>query len=370
MKQSLRLPEKELTGVIHGYSLANCPFLHLLGHFYQIHERLVLGPRLDRIPIDRPVFIVGPYRSGTTILQEIITAHPQVGYFWYLTNVFGQSNVLSYRTTRLFFTIGLIDSTPISPVHNPSIPAHILSPFECESVWRPTRRSLWDDRDMLLDAGFSDPAFERRLLRLIRNHLYAAKASRFLNKNPINSLRLAYLHKLFPEACFINIVRAPLPTIFSHYRTAARVENAFNQDAHTRYIFRKQLYIDMLSHRIRTAQYPEIQTLNRQHPLLGIASQWTAMQQAIMGAAAANPDIPLLNIRYEELVRDPERTLERMWTFTDLDDEQAAKITRTYRQRLAPRPSVMLTDEEKQYLPQIMDIVAPTAGQLGYEIRP
>ena len=367
MKHSLRLPEKELTGVIHGYSLANCPFLRLLGRFYQVPERLVLAPRINHIPIDRPVFIIGPYRSGTTILQEILATHPQVGYFWYLTNVFGQSTVLSYRTTQFFCRIGLIDGKPISPVHNPSIPAHILSPFECESIWRPTRRSLWDDQEMFLDAGFSNPRFERRLKRQIRSHLYTNKASRFLNKNPVNSLRVAYLHKLFPDARFINIARNPLQTVISHYRTAARVEKAFNQDPHTRRIFRKQLNIDMLSHRIRTAARPDIEELNQQHPLLGIAAQWAAMQQAVISAAAANPQITLLDIRYEALVNSPTETLALVWSFIDLDDMQAQKITAGYSKLLSIRPPAVLTDEEKQYLPQIKAITAPTAALLGYQ---
>jgi hypothetical protein len=368
-KRPLRLPEKELPGVIHGYTLADNAFLRLLGPFYQAAERALLRPWIERIRIDRPVFIVGPYRSGTTILGEIIASHPAVGFFWYLTNVFNRAPVLSYHTTRLFHKVGLLDRDPIAPVHNPAIPAQSLSPFECETVWLPTGRSLWDQTcpDMTLGAGFSDPAFERRLIRLIRGHLFASQTSRFLNKNPVNSLRVAYLHKLFPDARFINIVRDPLETVISHYRTAARVENTFDRDEHTRRIFRQRLYIDMLSRRIRTSGRPDTQTLDREHPLLGIAGQWVAMQQAVLNATAGDPDIRLLDLRYEDLVHQPERTLKRVWDFTELDDPPAAEVSALYVPRIAPRPPANLTPRERELLPRIREIVAPTAARLGYQ---
>ena len=31
--------------------------------------------------IDRPIFIVGPHRSGTTLLYRLMAQHPEVGFF-------------------------------------------------------------------------------------------------------------------------------------------------------------------------------------------------------------------------------------------------------------------------------------------------
>jgi len=371
MKQILRLSEKELPGVIHGYSLGGNAFLHLLDYLYQFPESILLSPWFTRIQIDRPIFIIGPYRSGTTILAEIIASHPSVGFFSYLTNVFNHSPVLSYLTTRLFFKIGLLDLELISPIHNPAVPTNLLSPFECESLWMPTRKSLWDDTctDMRLDAGFSDPKFERNLRRLIQGHLIVLKATRFLNKNPINSLRIAYLHKLFPGARFIHITRDPLETIISHYRTAGRVEAAFNADPKIQRIFRENLHIDMLSQRIRVNGSDRTQCLNREHPLLGIANQWVEMLQAIRESIAPDPSIALLDIRYEELVDQPEVTLDQIWEFNDLTGKMATRISAKYSKRLNRRTAVGLTVEERKYLHPIREIISPTAALFGYEIK-
>ena len=240
------------------------------------------------------------------------------------------------------------------------MPAQILSPFECESIWLLSGCSLWDAscRDMVLKAEFSHPPFERYLYRMIQSHLFVSRTSRFLNKNPINSLRIAYLNKLFPDARFINIVRDPFETVISHYRTAARVEKTFSKDESTRHIFRRHLYIDMLSRRIRTRDQPDTQILNDEHPLLGIASQWVSMQQAISDAVAADPGISLLSIRYEDLVRQPERTLAQVWTFVKLDDDRAVEITARYANKLTPRRSVELTSEEQKYLSRIHEIIS------------
>jgi hypothetical protein len=368
LKHSLRLPEREIPGVLHGYSLADNTFLHLLDRFYQVPEGILLRTWVERTPIDRPIFIVGPYRSETTILQEIITSHPDVGYFWYLTNIFSCAPVFSYYTTQFLCKVGLLHRDPIAPVHNPAIPTQILSPFECESVWLPTGHSLWNEtcRNMLLDADFSDLPFERHLRRLIRSHLFVSKTTRFLNKNPVNSLCIAYLNKLFPDVRFINIVRNPLETAISHYRTAARVEKAFDKNERTRYIFHQHLYIDMLSRRIRTSVQPDTQALDGEHPLLGIASQWVGMQQAVLNAVTANPNISLLDIRYEDLVHQPAQTLDQVWGFLELEGEEAATVTTKYIACLSPRPPVELTSEEKNYLPRILEILSPTAGHLGY----
>jgi hypothetical protein len=36
---------------------------------------------------------------------------------------------------------------------------------------------------------------------------------------------------------------------------------------------------------------------------------------------------------------------------------------------LTPPPEIELTDEERQYLPRINEIVAPVAAQLGYTLE-
>lgn len=53
----------------------------------RLYERAVLRPDLAGIDIEKPIFLVGLPRSGTTVLQDLLCSHPDVAY---LTNTMHQ----------------------------------------------------------------------------------------------------------------------------------------------------------------------------------------------------------------------------------------------------------------------------------------
>jgi hypothetical protein len=369
-KRLLRLKEKPLENVPHGYSLSCSGFVRLFNSLFQYVEPALLWLWYRRIPLDRPIFIIGPFRSGTTILEEIIAGHPSVGYFGWFTNVYHRAPVAAYLATRLLFALGVVDRKKIPPLHNPRVRQNILNPYECEWVWSQSKDSQWDDNllDLTVGPEFSDADFERYLFSIIRRHLFIHRATRFLNKNPVNCLRMGYLRKLFPDARIVTIVRDPIDTIRSHYRTATRVERVWYPDPKTKRIIQDYLHIDMLSMRIKTRNYAQVLALTQKHPLLGIARQWADLQLAVIKSIADDPDSAdlVLQLRYETLVSQPTQVLEKLWNFLELEDKYAKKITLAHADRLiAPSPP-HLTAEEREYLPQVQEIVAPVAAQLGY----
>ncbi|UCD37292.1 MAG: sulfotransferase [Fidelibacterota bacterium] len=330
----------------------------------------MLWPWYRTIAIDRPIFIIGPFRSGTTILEKIISEHPSVAYFWYLTNVYYKAPVVGFWTTRLLQRLGIIDGDSIPALHNPRIPITLLDPYECEWVWSQSTRNLWDENCTNITAGadFSDPRFERYLFGMIRRHILTNGASRFLNKNPVNCLRMSYLCKLFPDARFITIVRDPIDTIVSHYRTAEHMQRILYSDAKVKRAFQEKIRTDVLLIRIKTRNYARTLELDREHPLLGWANQWIDMQTAVMESIDNEPDLAgqVLQLRYEELVSQPASVLKRMWEFAGLTGEDTETITRTYSNQMSSPPPVELNADESAFLPRVQEIVAPLASQLGY----
>jgi hypothetical protein len=373
MRRNLvRLPEKQVEGFVHGYSLAAWPLIHWLDRATEGAERALLWPWTRRLAIDRPIFILGAFRSGTTILERIVADHPRVGHFWFLTNVYCRSPVTGYTLARLFQTLGVFDRDSVPIAHNPRISTAMFSPFECEWVWSRSKKSLWDERctDLTVGADFSDPAFERYLFSLIRRHLLAQRAERFLNKNPINCLRLGYLHRLFPDARFVYIVRDPLDTILSHWRMAERVEQILHS-AGLEYFAAERLRMPTLAARIKTPTYAQTVALDREHPLLGIANQWKDLQAAVLDSLDGRPGMAgqVMHLRYKDLVLQPAAVLERLWTFVELSDNHAQAISRAYVPHLTPPSPLELRDEERCLLPRIREIVAPVAARLGYEVH-
>jgi hypothetical protein len=367
---ALRLREKPLEGVLHGYSLGSKWWNKALDLAAEWPERILLWPFYGRLPIDRPVFIAGAFRSGTTILEQIITAHDRVGHFSYFTNIDTRAPVSIYLSLRAFQALGVLDREPIPAIHNPRIPFTLYAPYECETIWNHSDTSQWDDActDLTLGPDGSQPRFERYLRSVIRRHLFIQGADRFVNKNPVHSLRLPYLNRLFPDLRALFVVRTPLDTVLSHYRAAAHMQSVIYPDPRIRRMFQHDLHIDMLSEKIKTRDYARTLRLWGEHPLLGIAEQWQALNSTALDHLAAYPSLAarVRQVRYEDLVSSPERVLADVWRFVELSDSLAAEISARYAERLAPPQRRTLTLAERTLLPRVAEIVAPVAARLGY----
>ena len=132
--------------------------------------------------IDRPIFIIGPHRSGTTLLYEIMARHPDAGYFNRLNKRFPKS---------------------------PGI-AHVLTccmkadkPMEAQKIWDLSKHCDTD----VMDASNASPEIIFYYQNLIKKVLKLRGAKRFVSKYPRLSLRLSWLDKVFPGAVFIHMKR-------------------------------------------------------------------------------------------------------------------------------------------------------------------
>jgi hypothetical protein len=370
-KSILRLKEDPLPGVSHGYSLGASGSVEIMDRIAGPIERVLLWPFYAWRKIDRPIFMVGTYRSGTTILETIVGEHPDVGYFMYVTNLYRRAPLTGYLSMRLMWALGVLDYAWTPPVHNPRVPFTNVSPYEAELVWSQCKRGQWKKEcaDITLDASYSDPRYERYIRSMIRRHLLVRGASRFMNKNPMNSLRIGFLNRLFADARFVAISRNPVDTVLSQYRTAEVLNQRYRESPLFQEVIQERLRIDMLNLRVKTRTFARTLELDKEHRMLGIANQWKDMQLAVLESMAADPGIGerTLSIQLQDLHTQPVATLERLWDFCELDPEGAAPITAKYADKVGPSPRRTANAEERAILPRVWEIVAPVARQLGYE---
>ena len=363
------LNEPIIEGLPRGYSLASHQLLLRLGNLSAWAERLALAPRSRRIPIDRPILVVGAFRSGTTMLEQILASHPQVGVFWFFTNAVHRAPVTGYYFLKLMSRLGLLDAQRLPYLHNPRIALTPFSAFECEWVWAQAGKNLWDPActDLTAGADFGNPAFEGELRSIIQRHLMVQGAHRFLNKNPIHLLRLPYLHRLFPDARFVYIMRDPIAAILSHYRVVKRIAATIHPHPQARRAIEDGLHLDVLTPRIKTSQYAATLALDNIHPLLGIAHQWRMMHLTALASLAANPDLAqqTMFVDYAVLVATPAAVLNRVWEFIGLADGAAAAITAVVAPTLTAPCTPPPSSDEAPWLPAVKEIVAPAAEQLA-----
>jgi len=129
--------------------------------------------------LDRPIFIIGCPRSGTSILVEMFSKHKQIANW----SEAGQILQLRYYGQNI---------------------GHLLEEKDLNSF----------------DVS--------RIMLFFKLFTILARKKRFVNKSPRNSLRIRYLKCIYPNALFIHLVRDGRAVIFSS--TNQTREDMFRQD--------------------------------------------------------------------------------------------------------------------------------------------
>ena len=152
-----------------------------------IKERLDILPRAGRAGGAQPVFIVGFPRSGTTLIEQMVSAHSRVTAGGELT-----------------YLVDLAETAPRqleSPLGFPEALSELWMGDHC------------DDLDDLRD---------HYLRRAARDGLTGPEAAWFTDKMPLNETYLGLIALLFPASPIVHVVRHPLDSVlsaFSHQLT-------------------------------------------------------------------------------------------------------------------------------------------------------
>jgi hypothetical protein len=137
----------------------------------------------QRAKIHRPVFVVGPHRSGTTLLYGILGRHPDVGYYNRANRKLRSFPRAAHFLTRL----GVFGDDPM----------------EAQRLWDRFRTGP----DDVMDESHATDEVRSWYHRSIGTVLGLRRASRFVAKYPRLSMRLPWLDALFPDAIFVHVLR-------------------------------------------------------------------------------------------------------------------------------------------------------------------
>jgi len=235
--------------------------------------------RLGGLAVERPVFVVGCSRAGTTLVYKTFSEAVELG-------------TLERETHDLWASL-----------HPPA-----------ERGW--TTHAIEPERACAADRDF------------VARYFYAHTGRRrFVDKNNQNGLSIPYLHRLFPDARFVYVKRSPgdnlssliegwhRPEEFATWSHGLPVTLAIEGGRCTRWCF-------FLADGWREYARASIEEV--------CAFQYRSMNEAILAARGQVPAAQWIEIHYEDLLRDPSEGFRRAFAAAGVGfDEQLAEHCRT-----------------------------------------
>jgi len=296
-------------------------------------ESLTLGKEMSGQEIIKPVFISGVARSGSTILTEVLSQHPQLACHHYSDFPL---TWIPYWWNSLRRQLPLPKQEPQERAHQDRLMITSDSPEAIEEV-------LWmhffpgahkPDRGHVLGEQQSHPRFEKFYRDHIRKLLVVQNRQRYVAKNNYHVTRLEYLLKLFPDARIIIPVRHPAQQVASLVKQHrlfceknaedSRVSRQLQLSGHYEF---GPLRCPIVVHESRQSHYD--QGLEN---IAWYASQWADIYGFLQERMQENRSLAkaCLVISYEELCSRTERCLEKIFSHVGLDDQWAKKIIETF----------------------------------------
>ena len=279
-----------------------------------------------------PIILFGNFRSGTTMLQKLISTHPDV-----------------------------------VPLYEPV--------------------GLW----LYADPGRSHDEFDEndatdRVKRYIRNEFLKYQEQHgnriIVEKTPHNILRIPYVRAIFPEAHFLYIVRNPLSFVSSvelkwqqpatKNRLVRRLKSTpvtqlhhylkrfFNQQWNNRILRRK--YLSIWGPRYEGIQ----EDLKSQDLMTVIARQWSRSSRKAERDLALLEDGQVLRLKYEDFVQDPISDMQRICAHCGL--QMTTDMAKSVKEMVKTDRNLKWQRFDPEYLSRIIPELREEIERNGYEV--
>ncbi|OAI54297.1 hypothetical protein AYO47_03095 [Planctomyces sp. SCGC AG-212-M04] len=201
-------------------------------------EKAIYGRRVEKTQINRPIFVLGHWRSGTTLLHQLLSRDEQFAAPTLFECTFPGHFLLS-KSWLAPLTEWLQPRTrPMDAVENGwDAPAEEEIALLILTLLSPYLVSAFPDRPEevqrfnSLASGLSESELTRWKTEYVRflKKLSLKHGRRVILKSPANTARLPLLLSMFPDAEFIHIVRNPYDVFSStlHLHRVLSRENSF-----------------------------------------------------------------------------------------------------------------------------------------------
>lgn len=304
-------------------------FLSVAHSFLGFMQKVIFGRRVaDTVIADAPIFIVGHWRTGTTLLHELLTLDERhtspTSYECLVPHHFLLTEWLAPWMGFLVSKHRAMDNMELSLEH-PQEDEFVLCMLGQPSPYltiafpnRPQQDLRYLDLEELTPRELA--AWKQTFFRFVQQ-VYFRRRRRVVLKNPPHSFRIKVLLDLFPQAKFIHIVRDPYV------------------------VYPSTIHLRQSLYRKHGLQRPTFAGLDEQ-----VLSTYLDLYRKLdEGRKVVDPS-SFYELRYEDLIADPEVQLRRLYEHLGLGDfEQYRPRLRKYLAEHAQYETntYELTDEQR-----------------------
>lgn len=314
-------------------------------------EKIIFSTSVDELIIDRPIFIVGLPRSGTTVLYNLLCAHEAAAYVTNSMNSFPEA-LESIEWLRKKFSWNIKGERFLQD----SIEVDFGSPSEPLTLWgkwmnRDVQSLYWPEQSLAdLPSGRGDE-IKRDIKKILRS--FGGIGRRFVLKYPIMQTELKIVQQLFPDAKFIHILRDPrmaANSLVKLYRLSNTQLRKINHPSIKKVV-----------------PYPRIKNLSKYIEEYGVdrlectARVWRDSVQLVRERA---PDLnSYYEVRYEDLIKSPKEQLEKLFQFCEWSwpDSGNEKFKKEFE-----KVGVIQHSNTYDRFDEIAKITSPLSQELGY----
>ncbi len=341
----------------------------LLSFFLDKLETIALHDDIDKLRIEKPIYITGLARAGTTIILEMLSKHSDVATHQY-------KHILMPYLPYLFSMITSIVKIYIKPFerfHKDGIIVTRESPEAVEEIiWRKFFDNNHNENiSNIIGGDASNPKFEKFYQTHIRKLILNQNRSRYLAKNNYHVTRLEYLLRLFPSSKFLIIIRNPIDHIASLIKQTKlflRMErehpllidwlriSGHNEFGH------HQLCINVgnteLIHEIR-----ELWSFKETY-IKGWAHYWRSIYDFIANQLDVNKKLKKATfiVKYDDLCESPGKIIDEILEHIELQTKKFETIKKYYIEHLH-KPTYYTPNFSQKDIENISEITKATAAR-------
>ena len=318
---------------------------------FKFIEKVKFSGEFSDIKIDRPIFIVGLPRSGTSMLYNLMCAHEKAAYITNSINACPES-ICTIEWLRKKLKLNIRGERFLAD----SIDTHFGSPAEPATLWgkwigRDAGSVYWQEKRLKDFSPEKIAEIHKDIRKIIFS--FGPGEKRFICKYPVMQTELRMVQDLFPDAQFIHIVRDSRMAANSLLKLFHLVNNQIKKINHPtiKYLL----------------PYPRLKTLQSyidQYGADDIRTTAHIWQDSVKLVQETAPDLKkYIEVRYEDILKAPEQEMKRLFDFCGMNWPVASNKEFHHEFSIVGK-----THHKNSYkdFEVIEEITKPTLQKLGY----